>query len=139
MRRIAFVDMQQMFEQILQGHGFTLERAAVCARLFAENSLDGVYSHGVNRFAGFVDFVRPGYIDVNAEPILQRSLGAWEQWHSQMRLRFSNCCRLRAPWSGLVHRRTYTQQCHIAVESARRSTSGPRMRSVTPPAKMGDQ
>jgi 3-dehydro-L-gulonate 2-dehydrogenase len=84
MRRIAFADMQQVFEQILQGHGFTPERAATCARLFAENSLDGVYSHGVNRFAGFVDFVRRGYIHVDAEPTLQRSLGAWEQWDGQL-------------------------------------------------------
>ncbi len=84
MHRIVFADMQQIFQQVLQRHGFTADRAATCARIFAESSLDGVYSHGVNRFAGFVDFVRRGYVKVDAEPILQQSLGALEQWDGQL-------------------------------------------------------
>jgi hypothetical protein len=34
---------------ILTKVGFSNERAAICARLFAETSRDGVYSHGLNR------------------------------------------------------------------------------------------
>ena len=43
-------------------------RAELCARLFAETTCDGVYSHGVNRFARFVSTVRNGSVDPNAEP-----------------------------------------------------------------------
>lgn len=84
MHRIAFTDMQQIFQQILRRHGLTGDRAATCARIFAESSLDGVYSHGVNRFAGFVDFVRQGYVKVDAEPILRQSMGSLEQWDGQL-------------------------------------------------------
>ncbi|MEZ4633726.1 MAG: 3-dehydro-L-gulonate 2-dehydrogenase [Caldilineaceae bacterium] len=84
MRRIMFADMQQIFQQILESHGFTTDRAETCARIFAESSLDGVSSHGVNRFAGFVDFVRQGYVKVDAEPVLRQSLGALEQWDGQL-------------------------------------------------------
>jgi 3-dehydro-L-gulonate 2-dehydrogenase len=80
MMRIPYDEMQRTFQEILQQYGFAAGKAAACARLFTENSLDGVYSHGVNRFAGFVDFVRRGYIQVDAEPSLHRALGAWEQW-----------------------------------------------------------
>ena len=84
MHRIPFADMQQIFQQILASHGFSADRAATCARIFAESSLDGVYSHGVNRFAGFVDFVERGYVKVDAEPTLRQSLGALEQWDGQL-------------------------------------------------------
>jgi 3-dehydro-L-gulonate 2-dehydrogenase len=84
MHRIAFADMQQIFQQILHSHGFTTDRAATCAHIFAESSLDGVYSHGVNRFASFVDFVRRGYVKVDAAPVLHQSLGALEQWDGQL-------------------------------------------------------
>ena len=62
MIRIAFDDMRHTFQEILQLHGFAQGKSTTCARIFAENSLDGVYSHGVNRFASFVEFVRQGYI-----------------------------------------------------------------------------
>ena len=52
--RIPFDQMCKVFQDALLDSGFSRERAALCARIFAESSLDGVYSHGVNRFAGFV-------------------------------------------------------------------------------------
>jgi 3-dehydro-L-gulonate 2-dehydrogenase len=84
MLRIPFDEMLHTLEEILQRHGFAPDRGATCARIFAENSLDGVYSHGVNRFAGFVDFVRRGYVHVDAQPTLLRTLGAWEQWDGEL-------------------------------------------------------
>ena len=37
--------------------GFKGERAALCARLFTDSSLDGIYSHGVNRFPRFLETI----------------------------------------------------------------------------------
>ena len=54
--------------EVLRGLGFSEERAELCARLFAETTCDGVYSHGVNRFARFVAMVRNGSVDPAAEP-----------------------------------------------------------------------
>ncbi len=52
----------------------------MCARIFAENTRDGVHSHGINRFPGFVDYVRRELIDVHAEPVLVGGFGAFERW-----------------------------------------------------------
>ena len=60
--------------------GFSAGRAGRCARLFAENTRDGVASHGINRFPGFVDSCRAGVVDVHAEPVPVNRLGAIEQW-----------------------------------------------------------
>jgi 3-dehydro-L-gulonate 2-dehydrogenase len=60
--------------------GFTPDRASLCARLFVDASRDGVPSHGLNRFSGFVAAVRAGVVDPRAEPEPVASLGALERW-----------------------------------------------------------
>lgn len=60
--------------------GFTPGRAQLCARLFADASRDGVASHGLNRFPRFMEMIRIGVIDVNAEPVRVASGGALERW-----------------------------------------------------------
>lgn len=82
--RVPFEQMRAEFERVLRGHGFTPERAARCAAIFAENSLVGVASHGLNRFPGFVDFVRRGLVKPAAEPTLVAGFGAWEQWDGNL-------------------------------------------------------
>ena len=72
--------MKSTFQQVLSGCGFSTQRAAVCADVFATNSLEGVYSHGVNRFAHFVQLVRTGYVDPAGTPSLTDAVGALERW-----------------------------------------------------------
>lgn len=84
MIRVSFADMQQEFQRVLLKVGFAPERAALCARIFTETSLDGVASHGVNRFANFIEQIRQGYINVEAEPEKLAALGAWEQWDGHL-------------------------------------------------------
>ncbi len=80
MKRIPFEDAHSTLEGALRSLGFTAERAQMCARLFAETTCDGVYTHGINRFARFVAMVRNGSIDVNAEPAVVTRIGALERW-----------------------------------------------------------
>ncbi|MEJ7676229.1 MAG: Ldh family oxidoreductase [Chitinophagaceae bacterium] len=47
------------------------------------NSLDGVYTHGVNRFPRFLQNIKDGHIIVNNEPVLTGGFGAVEQWNGQ--------------------------------------------------------
>jgi 3-dehydro-L-gulonate 2-dehydrogenase len=65
---------------VLRGLGFAADRAGLCARLFAETTFDGVYSHGVNRFPRFVVMVRNGSVDAAAEPVCTASFGGLERW-----------------------------------------------------------
>ena len=78
--RVAFHDMHNEFNRILSALDFEPNKADQCARVFAENSLDGVYSHGVLRFPRFVSYIKKGYVDADAEPSKIFSLGALEQW-----------------------------------------------------------
>jgi len=72
--------MEREFSRVLGSIGFEPEAMDCCARLFAENTLDGVYTHGVNRFTRFVQYVKDGYIHVNAKPEKRLRAGAIEQW-----------------------------------------------------------
>lgn len=76
--------MKSEFVRILTTHGFTVEKADQCAEIFTLNSLEGVYSHGVNRFPRFVDNIRKGYIRPDAEPALIRASGSLEQWNGNL-------------------------------------------------------
>jgi 3-dehydro-L-gulonate 2-dehydrogenase len=80
MPRIAYNEMQQVFFDILVAQGFTNDKASTCAKVFATNSLEGVYSHGVNRFPKFVDDVKNQYIIPDAVPFLKHAIGNIEQW-----------------------------------------------------------
>lgn len=80
MLRIPFDQMYGVFRSVLLREGFSAERAELCARLFAEASRDGVYSHGLNRFPLFIDYVRKGYVRMDAEPELIEQMGVMERW-----------------------------------------------------------
>ncbi|WP_430974243.1 3-dehydro-L-gulonate 2-dehydrogenase [Sunxiuqinia rutila] len=82
--RIAFETMQARFLEVLLNLGFPEQKAASCASIFATNSLDGIYSHGVNRFPRFVDYTQKGYIKPEMDAKCQNRLGAIEQWDGQL-------------------------------------------------------
>jgi len=81
--RVPFEDVVSRLAMTLRQLGFAEERAMLCARLFAETTRDGVYSHGVNRFPRFVAMVRNGSVDAGAEPRVVTRFGAMERWDGQ--------------------------------------------------------
>jgi len=84
MIRIPIEEVEEQLAAALRGLGFGAGRAARCARLFAETTCDGVYTHGINRFSRFVAMVRNGSIDVNAEPAVVAQFGALERWDGRL-------------------------------------------------------
>lgn len=82
--RISHNEMIQEFKRILTRKGFSEEDAYESAKLFTENSLDGVYSHGVNRFPRVVSYIDKGYINPVAKPQVVASLGAFERWDGNL-------------------------------------------------------
>jgi 3-dehydro-L-gulonate 2-dehydrogenase len=83
MTRIPFDVVEGRLAEVLRRLGFGEERARWCARLFAETTRDGVYSHGVNRFSRFVATIRNGSVEANAEPRVVARFGAMERWDGQ--------------------------------------------------------
>lgn len=78
--RVPFEKMQGEFKRVLIKYGFPEERASQCARLFAENSLDGVYTHGLNRVPRFIEYIQKGLVDIHAVPTKVTGSGVMEQW-----------------------------------------------------------
>ena len=80
MNRISFEEVQDTLAAILRSLNFSAERAALCARMFAEATCDGVYTHGVARFPRFVTMIRNGSVDVSAAAECVTRFGALERW-----------------------------------------------------------
>ncbi len=76
--------MKSEFVRILKKLGFTVERAGECADIFTLNSLEGVSSHGVNRFPRFVRNINEGFIIPSAMPTLVHGSGSIEQWNGNL-------------------------------------------------------
>lgn len=78
--RIPYDELFNSLSRVLLRLGFERDRASLCARLFSEASLDGIYSHGLNRFPQFVRMIRSRVIAVDAVPHCVRSFGSLERW-----------------------------------------------------------
>jgi 3-dehydro-L-gulonate 2-dehydrogenase len=77
---IPAAEMQLCFENILLGKGFKKNKAVEIASVFTNNSVDGVYTHGVNRFPRFIEYIQKGYIQIDAVPLLKSKFNGIEQW-----------------------------------------------------------
>lgn len=80
MLNIPAQEMQAVFYKVLLAAGFAPGRAMQCAEAFTGNSVDGVYTHGIYRFARFVQYVQKGFVHPAAEPLLLHTFGSLEQW-----------------------------------------------------------
>ncbi len=81
MLRVPFADLYAVLEKTMSRLGLAPEAAQLSARLFAETTRDGVYSHGLNRFPRFEAMVANGSIDVNARPTCAATFGSVERWN----------------------------------------------------------
>ena len=84
MLRVPFSDLHAALEASLLTFGFEATRAALCARLFAETTCDGVYTHGLARFPRFVATIKSGVVKVEAAPTLVSAFGAIERWDGNL-------------------------------------------------------
>lgn len=82
--RVSYQDLQQEFKRVLLKHNFSAVKAALCSNIFAQNSLDGVYSHGLNRFPVFVDLVKSGLVKPEAEPEMLNTNGSLAHWDGHL-------------------------------------------------------
>lgn len=82
--RVSYEDMKKEFKRVLVLRGFNENQADLSASLFTDNSLDGIYSHGVNRFPRVIEYLEKGYININAVPTLIESKGAFERWNGNL-------------------------------------------------------
>jgi 3-dehydro-L-gulonate 2-dehydrogenase len=55
--RIPYAELCEVLQRVLVRIGFE-HTPELCSRLFADASLDGVYSHGLNRFPRFIETIK---------------------------------------------------------------------------------
>ena len=84
--RITFDELVKVFAEKLEKRGVPREDALLAGQILAQNSLDGIYSHGVNRFPRLVSYIDKGYINPKAKAEKVASFGAYEQWDGHLAL-----------------------------------------------------
>jgi len=76
--------LKDVFFNVLLKYGFEKEKAEACAEIFTTNSVDGVYSHSVNRFVSFIKLVEKGFVIPNNDPEKVYGMNALEQWDGKL-------------------------------------------------------
>ena len=96
--RIPYDEMQREFERVLLKKGLNAGLAKTNSVLFAQNSLDGIYTHGLNRFPRVIEYIDKGHIKVNETAQREGGFGAVERWNGNMGMGPSNAkqCMARA-------------------------------------------
>jgi 3-dehydro-L-gulonate 2-dehydrogenase len=82
--RVPFDQLKAEFKRILTELNFQPAKADQCAQTFAENSRDGIYTHGLNRFPSFVEYIQKGLVKPDAKPTKIGGIGAIEQWDGNL-------------------------------------------------------
>ncbi|WP_373164622.1 3-dehydro-L-gulonate 2-dehydrogenase [Agathobaculum sp. Marseille-P7918] len=82
--RLSFDEIKNEIKRVFMKYGLSEEKAEICARVHTESTYDGIYSHGTNRVARFVDYIQKGWVDVNAEPTLEKDCGAIKVYNGNM-------------------------------------------------------
>jgi 3-dehydro-L-gulonate 2-dehydrogenase len=78
--RVPYSELHDAVRRALAATGLAPERADLSARLIAEASRDGVYSHGLNLVPRLIQMIRAGIVDVDARPERIAAAGAVERW-----------------------------------------------------------
>lgn len=78
--RVRYDDMVNEFCRVLKKYGFDEQSARDAAEIFAQNSMAGVYSHGLNRFPRVIEYLRKGEIDPGVRADCRQAMGAMERW-----------------------------------------------------------
>ena len=73
-------EMNEVLYQLFKQYQFSDEKALILARVHTENTLYGVYSHGINRVSQFIDFVKKGIVHIDAAAEKVESFGSIERW-----------------------------------------------------------
>ncbi|MDR1440093.1 MAG: 3-dehydro-L-gulonate 2-dehydrogenase [Clostridiales bacterium] len=103
--RVPFETLSGLMRGKLLARGVQEPIAADAARMLAENSLDGVHSHGANRFPRLISYLDKGYVRPACRPKLVGAVGALEQWDGQLGMGNTNAafCMGRAVELAALH------------------------------------
>lgn len=76
--------MRQCFNDILSKTGFATDKSEQLADVFTQNTIDGIYTHGVYRFTRFIEHTKKGVINKDGVPSLVSGSNGIEQWDGNL-------------------------------------------------------
>ena len=96
--RISFDEAQKTLARTLVKHGCGQDQAQKVALEMARNSLEGGYTHGINRFARLVRNMDEGIVIPGVSPVKMAGFGAIENYDGGMGMGVTNAwfCMARA-------------------------------------------
>lgn len=103
MLRIPFDEMKGLFARILVSRGLEEGEAETLASIVATNSLEGVYSHGTNRFPRLVHDIECGTVDKDAKVEKVIQAGSMECWNGHFGIGPLNAWKAMERACGLAH------------------------------------
>ena len=78
--RLTYQEIYETFFKIFRKYDVNEEKSKLIAETMANNSLEGVISHGVYRFKSCISAIESGAIDKESEPECLLKTGAVERW-----------------------------------------------------------
>ncbi len=88
--RLKFGEVTSVLERVLLARHCKPEFAERVAFEMARNSLEGTYTHGINRFRSLIGSIDSCLINVGATPILRNQAAALESYDGQLGLGITN-------------------------------------------------
>lgn len=88
--RLKFEEVQTILEQVLLSRNCPSEHARKVAYEMARNSLEGTYTHGINRFARLIRNIDDGLVKLDVKPVAINGFGALENYDGQLGLGIVN-------------------------------------------------
>lgn len=82
--RIYKDQMQETLYKLFIKNKFAEDKARFIAKIYTENTLDGVNSHGINRVPLFIEYVKNGAVKIEAEAEKVESFGMIERWDGKL-------------------------------------------------------
>lgn len=88
--RLKFEEVQSTLKQVLLTRNCLPSHADKVSYEMARNSLEGTYTHGINRFARLIRNIDEGIVRMGVEPVIITGFGALENYDGQLGLGIVN-------------------------------------------------
>ncbi len=82
--KVTKEQLQGEIKRVFLKYGMPEDKAEICAEIHTESTIDGIMSHGIGRVARFADYLQKGWVNPNADPVLEQDLGAIQIYNGNM-------------------------------------------------------
>lgn len=82
--KVSSEEMKLVLSKLFLKYSFSNVQAETLAKIHTESTIDGIYSHGINRVPVFIDYINKGLIDIDAIAGKVTSMGSIERWDGNL-------------------------------------------------------